>query len=146
MQVQFKLEGAEHLHRSLLELSQVYDIDGERVIKFGLRKAGKVVAAEMKTRLDSVARDTGKTSASIGVGVAPKRDLEGGVTGVVVGASKKRSYISRFLEFGTSKMSARPHAGPAFDASAGAALGVFVREAKKALSRAARRAARGMPR
>lgn len=143
MQAQFKLEGAEHLHRSLLELSKLYDIDGERVIKHGLRKAGGVVAEEMKRRIPV---DTGKTRDSIGVGAAPKRDLEGNEAGVVVGASKKRAYIARFLELGTSKRRATPHAGPAFDASAGAALGVFVREASKALKRAARRAARGMPR
>lgn len=147
MQVQFQLEGAEHLHRGLLELAELYEKGAHRVLKFGLRKAGRVVAEESKRRLDSVTRGgTGETRDSIGVGVAPKRDMEDADAAVVVGASKDRDYIARFLEFGTSKMSAREHAGPAFDVSAQEALSVFVRQTSKALKRAARKMARRAPR
>lgn len=147
MQVTFQLVGAEHLHRGLLAMAELYERQAHRVLKFGLRKAGQPVAEEMKRRLDAVTRGgTGETRDSIGVGAAPKRDLEDADAAVVVGASKDRGYIARFLEFGTSKMSARPHATPAFDVSAQEALGVFVRESSKALKRAARKIARGMPR
>ena len=147
MEVTFELEGAAELHRGLLELAELYEMDASRVLKSGLRKAGAVVVEASKLRLDNVTRGgTGKTRDSIGVRAAPKADLESDDVGVAVGASKERAFIARFLEHGTSKMSARPHAGPAFDASAPQALQVFVRETSRALKRAAKRAARGMPR
>lgn len=147
MEVTFDLVGAAELHRGLLELAQLYERDAKRVLKFGLKKGGTVVAQEMKLRLDAVTRGgSGETSESIGVSVAPKRDLEpDDEVGVVIGASKERSYIARFLEFGTSKLDARPHAAPAFDASAQEALSVFIKQTSRALMRAAKRAGARAP-
>jgi len=138
--VKFQLVGAEELNRGLILLSDVYEAQARRVLKFGVRKGGRVIAEEMKVRLDSVTRGgTGKTRDSIGVFAAPKGDLEGDETAVAVGASKKRGFIARFLEDGTSKMRARVHATPAFESKQGEALNVIVSESTKALARAVKK-------
>jgi len=51
------------------------------------------------------------------------------------------AYYGRFLEFGTSRMPARPFLRPAFDARSNEALGIFMDRLRENIERARRRAA-----
>jgi HK97 gp10 family phage protein len=138
VKVHFKLEGGQDLERALLALPKEMS---RRVIHRGLRKGGDVIGDEMKVRLDAVTRGgTGETRDSVTTRVATSRTEH--TAQVQVGPTKDRNFIGRFLEYGTSKMAARPWATPAFEAKKVEALHVCLTELKKALDRAVRRLAK----
>lgn len=56
--------------------------------------------------------------------------------------TKQDAFYWWFVEFGTSKMPARPFLRPAFEANKRRALGTFARELRKGVARAAERARR----
>jgi HK97 gp10 family phage protein len=98
----------------------------KRTVIAGTITSGKVVLDELKRR---VPRKTGRLAKSLTM--TRPRTRRGNVT-IQVGPSKYGFY-GRFLEFGTSKISARPWMRPAFDASVRDAIDAFAERAKRDL-------------
>lgn len=87
-----------------------------------LMEAGQPMAAEMQAlaprSADPRARDRGKPRppghGADSIKVRPVDEERAGITRVTIGPSR-RHYWMKFVEFGTSKMPARPFARPTFD-------------------------------
>lgn len=125
-----KLHGARELDQVLQRLP---DRVAKQVADNAVRAGGRVVASETKL---AVPVDTGALQDSIVV-----RSVRGEPGKAVVGFLKPRSRIAHLLEFGTSKMAARPFFRPALDVSARAAINEIGRVLGNGLERAARRLA-----
>lgn len=113
MRVKAKFEGRERVYRRLNRLLP----DAERELAAAQMEAGQELAGKIKPRAP---RETGDYQASI---QADRIAARGGQTPVGTGATKDKNavgifadFIWRFLEFGTVKMSARPHIFPTYRA------------------------------
>jgi HK97 gp10 family phage protein len=113
MQVKFKISGGKELADELVRLGPkvARNIGGKAV-----RAATSPIVKEMK-RL--VPKDTRKLERSI---TARMGRTESGKVSAFVGFKRPRSRIAHLLEFGTSKMSAKPFIRPAMDVRAKEAL------------------------
>lgn len=138
----FVLEGAdeflETLNRKLGEAS-------DRVVNNGLKKAGEIIKASMVSKApksDSPRqpaegtqnwRTGGHAADGIKLSRIVRKDGEKYLlVGIQRGDNSKYFYL-KFFEYGTSKMSARPWAYPAFYESKDAALAVLGEEFRKGL-------------
>ncbi len=110
------------------------------VVRGAVRKAGKVVETEMRTR--APVGPTGNLKASIGqIGVRqPDKRKVVRTVGALRGGGFK-GYHAHLVEFGTVKMPARPFIRPAWDQTQGEALKVMGKELGKGVEKAARRLA-----
>ena len=84
----------------------------KNVVAGAIRAGAASLSKEMKRR---VPKGTGKLKKSIGV-VKRKTKDKNLVRFSVAPQNKKGGFYARFIEFGTSKMSAKPFMRPAFDA------------------------------
>lgn len=154
VEVQFSLRGVDELNKALKEVSDDVRKKGGR---FALRKAANLVAGALRVgaqRLDDPA--TGRAiSQNVAVRFSSRRFKRTGDlmfrVGVLQGAVLSKGGNEnagaptphwRLLEFGTEKMAARPFARPALERNVGQATNEFVTQLKKALDRAAQRAAK----
>ncbi|MNF91613.1 hypothetical protein D3C84_742200 [compost metagenome] len=122
------IEGIDELLRNLrTRLNHA----SERVEKKALKAAGKILADEMERRV--VVSDKSynlHTKMHIVVSNVKKRN---GVKYVTIGPGKKVSFRSHFIEFGTSKQSARPFIEPSYHAKKDEALNELAEELRKGL-------------
>lgn len=106
-----KVVGLEETKRAIEALGEL----GEAaVLADALKRVGKPMAEEMSALCP---RDTGLTAADFRVGVSKELREEGHVR-VLVGARSGRTgraWIAKFIEYGTSKMPARPFIRPTWD-------------------------------
>lgn len=119
--------------KTLSELTD--DIKGEKM-KPVLMDAGKIIADEARSTVNRVTTyRTGNLSKSIKPFGFRKKYLS-----LLVGPRIKRtkkvgsfsqSYYGGFIEFGTSKMTAKPYMRPAYDSKGRIALGVLEKGVKK---------------
>jgi HK97 gp10 family phage protein len=123
------------------KLAQMAPKIGRSVIRRGLKAGAQVFLEEMQAR---AARLTGFLREHIGMKIKMRaEDLAG--TAMVgplkvdypqrqgkrgKGSTISAASVARFLEFGTSKMRARPFIRQSFEVKKGAALDAFVSEAK----------------
>lgn len=100
----------EGLHELLdaLEETSINLVDRRKLIAKALRAAGKLVSAEAQRRIPV---DTGAARASMSVSV-----IEQTAQGAEAQIGPKLFYV-KFAEFGTSRQTARPWLGPAYDAT-----------------------------
>jgi HK97 gp10 family phage protein len=107
-----KIVGFPQTVRSLRELEE--ELGAEKLLREGLRQAAaEPLIARMR---ETISRDTGLTAADIGAVDAPPTP---GMVKIVVGAKGGkggRGFIAAFLEWGTSRMPARPWARPSYEA------------------------------
>lgn len=155
-EIKFNIAGAEELNARLKELSYDVRMKGGR---FALRKAAAVVVGAIKQ--NSMALDDPNTGQKISDNVAMrwngrlfKRTQNPAFrVGILKGAimedaDKNKAANSptphwRLLEFGTSKMPAKPFFRRAMDENIDKIQSTFVAEYNKSLDRAIKRAAKG---
>lgn len=131
-----KMTGFKKLDRQLRKLPGPM---AKKALRKGLRAGAKIIQAEAKVRVPKV---TGALRKSIRVRAARKRR---GTVGVTVTTGQKDNafvgdtYYGGMVEFGTSRMTARPFMQPAFDAKKQQALDVIRRVTGVEIEKAAAR-------
>ncbi|MED1642268.1 HK97 gp10 family phage protein [Brevibacillus agri] len=102
-----------------------------RVENKALQAAGEPIAEAMREKVNrSDYQYSYHIKDNIRVSRVQRRD---GVKYVLIGPTKKVGWRGHFLEFGTSKMSARPFAEPSFHEKKGEALQTLADEMRKGL-------------
>lgn len=101
-------------------------------LRTAARRAGGVVRAEMRRRAPV---DTGFLRRQIKTRSIQRNRR--GIVGVTVGASARdytgQAFYASFIEYGTSRMPARPFLRPAFTAARGRAEAIFAEELRAQL-------------
>lgn len=118
----------------------------KKTTRFALRKAANLVRDAAQA--NAAKFDDPTTESNISEAIAVKNDTRYARTtgdfkmsvGVKGGAKAGSVSHWRFLEFGTSKMAARPFMRPAMESNTDAATGEFVRQFEKAITRAVKKA------
>jgi len=111
MYMDIKIEGAKELEKKLLSFEPKL---GRKIIRQALRAGAKVIHTAAKA---NVPVDTGALKQSLKVKAMRKRRHSYGVmVATSDGWFKGDEFYGAFLEFGTSKMPAKPFVRPAFDA------------------------------
>jgi HK97 gp10 family phage protein len=141
--IRVDLIGGKELEQALLQLPKA---TAKGVLRRTLLKAAQPIEAQAAALAP---RDTGKLQESIVVSTRLKKSQRRGprFTGVEVfiGASSsgnKKGYHAHLVEFGTSKMAARPFMRPAFDMLSAKTLDAIRIDIWAVLSKAARTLAR----
>lgn len=133
--IDFKIDGAKEMERLLLELGPR---TASKVGAQALRAGAKPIVQEAK-RL--VPKDTRQLEKAITT--KTERQESGSDTrSVLIGFRKPRSRIAHLLEFGTSKMPARPFMRPALDGKAGEALDEMGKVLASSITREAQKLAK----
>lgn len=102
-----------------------------RVENKALQAAGEPIAEAMREKVNrSGYKYAYHIKDNIRVSRVQRRE---GVKYVLIGPTKKVGWRAHFLEFGTSKMSARPFAEPSFHEKKGEALQILADEMRKGL-------------
>jgi HK97 gp10 family phage protein len=127
--VTLRIEGGKQLEDNLRALGRA--VSGE-ALEAGAKAAAGQVGAEMAHRMR---RLTGRTAESITTEVTKRSSQR---VEVVVGPSKERAFVARFLEYGTSRMPARPWGRPAFMSKAERALGELAAAVRGVIASATR--------
>jgi HK97 gp10 family phage protein len=128
MAVTVQVEGLTELNQTLLDL-------GDKVAKQFLRKAGKVASdlfvQAAKQRAPVLKKPTRQRQAgTLRDSIIAKVSLRQGKGLVVRVGPDKKVFYARFVEFGTSKMPAKPYMRPAWDGEKDAALNAFAESLK----------------
>jgi HK97 gp10 family phage protein len=89
---------------------QMLGAKAARIENEALRSGGEVVAEAMRNHVNVSGKDQKHIRDDIQVSNVKNKD---GMKHVEVGPGKETNWRAKFLEFGTSKMSARPFMGPA---------------------------------
>lgn len=122
-----QLEGVDQM---LAEIRRKLGKAATQVESRGLRAAGEVIAEDERSRVEISDRSGPHIRDDIYVTRVIRRE---GQKYVLVRTSKKTSWRLHFLEYGTSKMSARPFKEPAFHAKKREALQTLADEFRKGL-------------
>jgi len=146
----FRVEGLAGVLKTLQELPPEIVSKAGGPVKFGLKAAMKMMAAEVKQNLQGIINEpnkggqdesTGLLMANIKDGRARLKGKNGEAHRVYVrkksyGDGKKAStpQVARLLEYGTERRKPMPFIRPAFDAKKGEAVRIFETEIKKRIA------------
>lgn len=122
-----QLEGMDDLLRKIEDLGR----QGSKVENKALKRAGKVILEEAK---NNVPVKTEKLKKGLKLSGIKNKN---GSKYVLVGIQKSDNsevFYGKFLEFGTSKMAARPFMGPAYESKKEEAKEIIKEELKIALN------------
>lgn len=152
--IEIKVEGLQELERRLLEFGpkvarnglRSSNYAGAKVIREAVRQSAPVRTGLLKASIEAFRRRGPQTQAKHSVGVKGVRkkyantalNRRRGRVGRKYQADGPAFY-ARFVEFGTSKMTARPFMRPAFEKSSTAAIEAVKAGLAKAIERAAKR-------
>ncbi|MHB9946995.1 hypothetical protein CF095_16670 [Clostridium botulinum] len=122
-----ELDGLDELTRKVQDMGKA----GVRVENAALKKAGELIVEEAK---NNVPFRKGNLKEGLKVsGVRKKGGNKFVLAGIQKGDNSKIFY-GKFLEFGTSKMKARPFMGPAYESKKEEAKEVIKQELRNALN------------
>jgi HK97 gp10 family phage protein len=128
MYMNIKIDGAKELEKKLLSFEPKL---GRKVVRQALRKGAKVIQSAAKS---NVPVKSGALKKSIKVRALKKRRQSYGVmVATSEGWFKGDEFYGAFLEFGTSKMPAKPFVRPAFDSEKGNAEMIVTSEIRKGI-------------
>ena len=119
---EMKVEGLDNLLTEVAKLGQ----EAAKTENTALREAGEIVKDAIK---NITPERTGRLKRSIALSRVKTKD---GVKFIEV-APGKDAYWSRFVEFGTVKMKAKPFMAPGFESSKAQAMEAIEQELKKGL-------------
>jgi HK97 gp10 family phage protein len=152
--ITFKVEGLQELERRLLEFGpkvarnglRAANFAGAKVFREAAKQAAPVRTGLLKASIATFKRPTAPNVAKHSVGV---RGLRLKYANTAENRRKRRvgkkyqadgpAFYGRFLEFGTSKMAARPFLRPAFQNNIGNAIDAVKERLAKAIELAARK-------
>lgn len=121
-----ELEGMDSLISKIENMGKA----GARIENKALKKAGQIIINEAKK---NVQVKTGKLNEGLKVsGIRKKNGNKYVLAGIQKGDNSKIFY-GKFLEFGTSKMGAKPFMAPAYESKKKEAKEVIKQELRKAL-------------
>lgn len=126
--VNAELKGIDELMKRIEEMGR----KGASIENKALKTAAKVIEDEAK-KTSSFKDKSGKLREEISVSGIKRRK---GNKHVLVGLQKDDNsnvFYGKFLEYGTSKMSARPFMGPAFQSKKSLASQIIINELRKGL-------------
>lgn len=124
-----ELEGMDELIKKIDEMGR----KGTRIESQALKKAGEVIADEFK-RTSAFQDKTGKLREGLKVsGIRSSKGVKHVLVGIQKGDNSKVFY-GKFLEYGTSKMSAKPFMGPAYESKKKEAEQIIKDEIRKGLN------------
>ena len=127
--VNVKIEGMAELDRKMKKLADKVGADTTEKILFS---AAELVTAEVQTRVNGIPKVTGNLSRSP-VTKMIGRQKAGEPRPSISAIDRKVAPHAGLVEFGTSRMSARPYFRPAWDGKRGAALEHIKKELAKAV-------------
>lgn len=127
MSGKIELQGTGQL---LEELRRRYANASSRIESKALRAAGEIIAEEEKTLINDSDRNSVHLREDIRVSRVVRKE---GVKYVLVGSTKRTSWRGHLLEWGSSKMNARPYVEPAFHAKKRQALQALIDGLRKGL-------------
>lgn len=123
-----KLDGVDVL---LHEIRRKLETGAERVERKALKAAGEVMAESMRSKVNVSDLEYVHMRDDIKVSRVIRKD---GMKYVLIGPGRKTGWRGHFLEFGTTKMSARPFVEPAYHEKKGEAMQILADELRKGLS------------
>ena len=129
MASKFELNGIEDM---LADIRKKLGKASSKVENKALRNAGQCIADEMKSRVNRTKGDKPHIQDDIKVSGVRKDKIKG-TKYVLVGGTKKTNWRWHFLEYGTSKSSAKPFVEPAFHEKKGEAKRIIIDEFRKGL-------------
>lgn len=124
--VKMELKGMDELQRRIEEMGR----KGARISNEALKKGAQPILDEAKL---NAPKDTGKGVEGLTIGRPRKK---GDKRSVLVGIDRgdiSEVFYMKFHEFGTSKMTARPFLGPAYEKNKDKASKIIMDEIKKGL-------------
>ncbi|NFJ83905.1 HK97 gp10 family phage protein [Clostridium botulinum] len=122
-----ELDGMDNVIRKIEDMGKA----GTRIENKALKKAGELIVEEAK---NNVPFRKGKLKEGLKVsGVRKKNGNKFVLAGIQKGDNSKIFY-GKFLEFGTSKMKARPFMGPAYESKKEEAKEIIKQELRNALN------------
>jgi HK97 gp10 family phage protein len=114
----------------LIALRNKLQAGADRVENQGMKAAGEHMAQAMRSKVNLSDINYKHLRDDIKVSRIVRKD---GMKYVLIGPSRKTGWRGHFLEYGTSKMAARPFAHPAFKETKGEALMIMADELRKGL-------------
>lgn len=122
-----EVEGLDSLMNRIEDMGKA----GTRVANSALKNGAEHVAKAMSDLVQVSSIDEKHIKDDIKVSNVKTKD---GVKYVEVGPSKKTNWRAKFLEFGTSKMPAKPFMGPAYESKKNEAKEIIKQEIRNALN------------
>ena len=114
----------------LADIRRKLQSGSDRIESKALRAGGEEIAGAMRDRVNRSGYAYTHLRDDIKVSNVRRKE---GTKFVLIGPSRKTAWRGRFLEFGTSKMAARPFAEPGFHEKKGAALQRIAEEFERGL-------------
>lgn len=107
---------------------------GSRLEGKSLKTAGEVIVEEARNNLESHGNvKTGKLRDGLKVGKVRKKGIRKYVEVGITKEDNSEIFYGKFLEWGTSKMSAKPFLGPAYSSKKDEAKEIIISELKRGL-------------
>jgi HK97 gp10 family phage protein len=128
VRMNIEIKGAKELEKKLLSFEPKI---GRKIVRNALRKAAKIILIAAKANCPVV---TGDLKKSLRVRAMKKKKHRYGVmVATSAGWFKGKTFYGAFVEYGTSRMPAKPFMRPAFDSEKGKAEMVLKSELKKGI-------------
>lgn len=122
-----EFEGIEELMKRISEMGKA----GVRAENKALKKAGEIIVEEAK---NNVSERTGKLKEGLKVSGVRKKDGNKYILAGIQKGDNSKIFYGKFLEFGTSKMSAKPFMAPAYESKKNEANEIIKQELRNALN------------
>lgn len=130
MSVKMEVDGLDNIINRLESMGK----SGSRLEGESLKVAGEVIVEEARNNLESHGNvRTGKLKEGLKVGKVRKKGIRKYVEVGITKEDNSENFYGKFLEWGTSKMSAKPFLIPAYENKKNEAKKIIIDELKKGI-------------